>query len=66
MIGTGNQIGDECLGDESIETEIDFDRALRIAKRDKRNAKSALTKIIGQLTCRLSEGTVDKREIVEE
>ena len=40
MIKTGNQIGGECLRDESVETAIDFDRALRIAKRDKRNGKT--------------------------
>ena len=66
MIETGNPIEDECPRDESIETEIDFDRALRITKRDKRNAKSALMKTIRQLTCRLSEGMADKREIIEE
>ena len=40
MIKIGNQIGDKCLRDESVETGIDFDRALRIAKRNKRNGKT--------------------------
>jgi hypothetical protein len=61
-----NQSSQECPSrDENTELETNKELALQSAKREKRNAKSALTRLLSTLTTRLSDRRAKKDDIIE-
>ena len=51
--------------DENTELETNMELALQSAKREKRNAKSALTRLLSTLTTRLLDRRAEKDDIIE-
>ena len=49
----------------NAELETNMELALQTAKREKRNAKSALTRLLSTLTTRLSDRRAKKEDIIE-
>ena len=61
-----NQGSQECPSrDENAELETNMELALQTAKREKRNAKSAVTRLLSTLTTRLSDRRAEKDDIIE-